>query len=74
LNDHETKTLIFRPGILCGDGDNTNRFDYKDDGIFWKHSNREVTDYTTVENFSKFVLNLIENGNRGIYEHVVESS
>ena len=64
----ELKSLIFRPGILCGSGDNTNRFDYTEDGIFWKNTNKKVKNYHKVSEFSSYVLNLIEKKVRGIYE------
>ena len=64
----ELKSLIFRPGILCGSGDNTNRFDYTKDGIFWKNTNKKVKNYHKVSEFSSYVLNLIEKKVRGIYE------
>ena len=67
----ELKSLIFRPGIICGDGDNTNRFDYREDGIFFKDTNNLLIDYHnyhTAFEFSSYVLDLIETGTRGIYE------
>ena len=70
FNGKELKSLIFRPGILCGEGDNTQRFDYTTNGIYWKGTDSLVEDYTTVEDFVKFVVDLIENNNRGVYEYV----
>ena len=64
----ELKSLIFRPGILCGEGDNTQRFDYYTDGIFWRGNRNKVEDYMMVEDFAKFVLDLVEKNKRGVYE------
>ena len=66
----ELKSLIFRPGILCGEGDITQRFDYTANGIYWKGTGNLVEDYTTVEDFVKFVVDLIEQNKRGTYEYV----
>ena len=68
FNGKELKSLIFRPGILCGNNDNTNRFDYKDTGIYWKNTSRLVKNYTLVTDFTKYILTLIEKDVRGIYE------
>ena len=68
FNGKELKSLIFRPGIICGDDDNTHRFDYTDNGIFWKNTNKEVEKYVTAGDFSIYVLDLIEMNVDGIYE------
>ena len=67
---NKNKSLILRPGILCGDGDNTQRFDYKSDGIFWKNTYNQVSSYVMVDDYADFVLNLIEENRRGTYEEI----
>ena len=71
FQNKESKSLILRPGILCGEGDNTDRFVYDgDNGIFWKHDRIKVEDYIPVENFAKFVVRMINEHRRGVYEYV----
>lgn len=67
--EKELKSLIFRPGILCGKADNTGRFDYTEDGIFWKGTKNLVRNYNMVHDFTKYVVDLIEDDYRGIYEY-----
>ena len=68
----DLKSLILRPGMLCGVGDNTNRFIYHDDGeITWEHTNQIVGDYIPVGDFANFVVKMIEEHKRGVYEYVV---
>jgi len=71
FQNKELKSLILRPGILCGDGDNTNRFIYHDDGeITWEHTNQIVEDYIPVKDFATFVIRMIRENKRGVYEYV----
>ena len=57
--------------ILCGDGDNTNRFIYHDDGeITWEHTNQIVEDYIPVKDFATFVTKMVGENKRGVYEYV----
>ncbi len=72
FQNKELKSLILRPGVLCGEGDNTGRFIYDgDNGIFWKHDHIQVQDYIPVEDFAKFVVKMINENRRGVYEYVV---
>ena len=66
----ELKSLVFRPGKICGEGDNTNRFEYKDTGIYWKSTGGIVKKYTLPTDFAKYVLGLIEKDTKGIYETI----
>jgi 2'-hydroxyisoflavone reductase len=67
--DNEDKVLILRPGIILGEYDNTNRFDYKSKHeAYWKNTNKKVKDFITVEYFASHVINSIEKNKRGVYE------
>jgi len=71
FQNKESKTLILRPGVLCGEGDNTDRFIYDGDkGIFWKHSHAKVEDYIPIEDFAEFIVKMIDENRRGVYEYV----
>ena len=59
--------LIVRPFYLCGDYDDTKRFDYSE----WpkvKWSNGDEVDYDNVKSISKKIINLIESNYYGIFD------
>ena len=64
------KYLIMRPYYLCGDYDYTDRFDYSEwPVVYWKGTRNKV-DYDDVSLFSKKVIDLMEDGNIGIYTRI----
>jgi 2'-hydroxyisoflavone reductase len=71
LFDGKENSLILRPGILVGDGDNTNRFIHSNTGdMLWKHNGKIVTEpYTKVEDFALEVVELVEQNEKGIYDY-----
>jgi hypothetical protein len=68
--DNENKYLIARPSFLCGDGDNTNRFDYNDfpNTVRWEHDGEIVHNWNHVDSWVKGLIDEIENESEGIWE------
>ena len=58
--------LIFRPYYLCGEYDNSNRFDYnRSDGIYFNGTNIKVDNYEYVNQFAHRLRLNIEGGKLG---------
>lgn len=70
FQDKAHKTLILRPGILCGSWDNTDRFDYQEDGIFWKGTQTPVEQHADVRAFAQYIVQCIEQQRKGVIEYV----
>tara|TARA_Y100000593_G_C4306942_1_gene336236 strand:- start:994 stop:1620 length:627 start_codon:yes stop_codon:yes gene_type:complete len=62
----EKNSLIIRPGYICGEHDNTNRFDYSEWPVVrWKEPpHQKLLKYDDVEILSKWIVNELINNKK----------